>query len=403
MVKLYRKLERKFSTFIFNNVPNHSEYRPTGIHSSAFEYAAGCDEAELRVVYKPNTLHWNLDEDFVRHIRRKPPPSMQKPAFYVLRAPGGRVLADPAFLNIGITDNKSRLIGGVSFQYNKQTINDVSTNAILKARFFREPTRISGSVFSMINGAGGANNYFHWMYDALPRINLLEESGFKVDFYLAPGLSRRFQKETLQTLGIDESQTVDFSAVRHIIADQLIVSNSAGDTLERTSSQGIFYPRWVVEFLRKKFWPVKTGKFSMGQAIYISRRDVNSRKIINETELIEAFEKHNIKIYTLEDMPFTDQVGLFYSASLVVAPHGAGLANLAFCRPGTQVLEIFPSHFVKALYAYISFIAGLKYNYYIGEGVGNSKKSIYRDFRVDATALTAIMANIWQDMTNSWL
>src|SRR5690606_4541559 len=143
--------------------------------------------------------------------------------------------------------------------------------------------------------------------------------------------------------------------------------------------------------------------FPIGQTIYISRRDVNSRKIINEDEVIDALAKHNVRIYTLEDMPFAEQVGLFYSAGAVIAPHGASLANLAFCRPGTQVLEIFPRHFVKALYAYISQLAGLKYNYYIGEGVASRKKSIYRDFRVDATALAATLAKAWQEMANNWL
>ena len=34
-----------------------------------------------------------------------------------------------------------------------------------------------------------------------------------------------------------------------------------------------------------------------------------------------------------------DQARLFHEASFIISPHGGALANLIFCRPGTQVIE----------------------------------------------------------------
>ena len=42
----------------------------------------------------------------------------------------------------------------------------------------------------------------------------------------------------------------------------------------------------------------------------------------------------------LHDIKFRDQVGLFYNADCIVGLHGGGFANLAFCKPGTKVVEL---------------------------------------------------------------
>jgi hypothetical protein len=51
-----------------------------------------------------------------------------------------------------------------------------------------------------------------------------------------------------------------------------------------------------------------------------------------------------------------------------VAPHGAGLANLLLCRPGTKVLELYEPNYVNTVYWYLSNHFGLDYYYMFGEG-----------------------------------
>jgi capsular polysaccharide biosynthesis protein len=41
-------------------------------------------------------------------------------------------------------------------------------------------------------------------------------------------------------------------------------------------------------------------------------------------------------------MSMPDQILLFQSAEFIISPHGAGLANLLFCEPGTKVIELMP-------------------------------------------------------------
>jgi capsular polysaccharide biosynthesis protein len=69
-------------------------------------------------------------------------------------------------------------------------------------------------------------------------------------------------------------------------------------------------------------------------------------------------------------MPFPEQVRLFQSAKYIVAPHGAGLANLVFCQPGASVVEILPSEQTNLCYWLLSQQVSLKYYYVLGSLTG---------------------------------
>jgi capsular polysaccharide biosynthesis protein len=52
---------------------------------------------------------------------------------------------------------------------------------------------------------------------------------------------------------------------------------------------------------------------------------------------------------------------LFAGASVIVAPHGAALANIVFCKPGTRVVEISTRAGYRDWYWQLAAVAGLSY------------------------------------------
>ncbi len=54
-----------------------------------------------------------------------------------------------------------------------------------------------------------------------------------------------------------------------------------------------------------------------------------------------------------------EQVELFSSHGVIVAPHGAGLVNLLFTPPFSAVIEVFPYHTHHKLYATMAAMAGI--------------------------------------------
>ena len=67
------------------------------------------------------------------------------------------------------------------------------------------------------------------------------------------------------------------------------------------------------------------------------------------------------KILRLSYFSFRKQVNLFSNAKIIIGPHGAGFANLIFCKKNTKVIELKPSNHPNSVYRRISGINKLKY------------------------------------------
>lgn len=94
--------------------------------------------------------------------------------------------------------------------------------------------------------------------------------------------------------------------------------------------------------------------------IYISRRGT-SRPLPDEERVEQALRQRGFSILRLEEMPWLDQIRAFQRARTIVAPHGAGLANLVFTPTGASVTEItFGLHYNRC-FEWICHVAGHDY------------------------------------------
>jgi hypothetical protein len=104
---------------------------------------------------------------------------------------------------------------------------------------------------------------------------------------------------------------------------------------------------WIYSYVRdlfKEIWnstPQEKGKFT-----YISRnkRNISSRRCLNEDELVKPLKEIGFSTYTLETLTFEQQIKLFRSSQIITGLHGAGFAWLIFCFPGTIFIEIQNPH-----------------------------------------------------------
>jgi hypothetical protein len=202
----------------------------------------------------------------------------------------------------------------------------------------------------------GSKNYYHWMFDNIPRIHLLQTSGFNVDHYIVNLNDNHlsFQHDTLSYLGIPMEKIIKTHPQFHLKADNLIVP-----------SQTTWPTKWAFAYLRNAFSPWNYYNHTTYKRLYIRRTGV--RRILNEDKLFDLLTKYQFTIVDLENKSIFDQIHLFANAEVIVGPHGAGLTNLVFSKPGTKVLEIFPPQYIYCYYWLISSFGNLDYYYLIGD------------------------------------
>lgn len=221
---------------------------------------------------------------------------------------------------------------------------------------------IQGRAISLVTMKG--EQFYHWIYDLLPKLASLERAGISLDeadAIIINSSKSRFMKDTLTALGIPEEKLVDTQTYQHLKADELIVPSTPAGVGNPT--------RWICDFLREKFIPLKANlPADTSEKVYISRANAPARKVLNEDAIVEVAEKYGFKKYTLEKMSYLEQVALFNQAKVILTPHGAGLSGLVYCEPGTQVLEFYHPQYVNACFYALCNTMEIDYSYFIGKG-----------------------------------
>ena len=94
--------------------------------------------------------------------------------------------------------------------------------------------------------------------------------------------------------------------------------------------------------------------------LYVTRKGA-PRSFENEQEIENSLSKQGFQIVALENYSFKDQVSLFQHAVIVVAAHGAGLTNIAWCPSGTKVVELFSRKLFNDCFARLCSQVSCKY------------------------------------------
>tara|TARA_B100000780_G_C21060513_1_gene426220 strand:- start:120 stop:1229 length:1110 start_codon:yes stop_codon:yes gene_type:complete len=264
------------------------------------------------------------------------------------KIPNGRIYSTTVHDTAFILDKN--LIEETSFQY-RYDKNDRIFNAESKENIvFKNGTpnflkKINGSVFSLLCGGAGKNNYWHWIFDVLPKIGILEKLNLnhEPDFFLLPSLSRNYQKETFDGLGILSKKLLDGEKFKHITSNNILTVDHP-NVFNNNASQSITdMPVWIIDWLRKKFIKEDNLNTQFSKKIYIDRnkeKNNKHRKIINSDEVRKLLTSFGFESITLSEHTFEQQVKIFQNADSIVGLHGAGFANIVFSNPGTKLLEI---------------------------------------------------------------
>ena len=256
----------------------------------------------------------------------------------------------------------------------------IRPHAIFRRRRFATPKPLPGWYATLCYPSATA--YFHWLVECLPRLALLDPYLDAIDGFFVPERMEPALIQSLEAFGISESRLIRQTNASHFAPEHLLVpAYCAGRNV----------PAWVSEFLRTRVLP--NTRPTKRRRIYVSRADAGKRRVVNERELLPVLDRHEIELCRPSELTFAEQAALFDAADLVVGPHGAGLTNALFCRPGAKMLELLPAASVTpGPFHSVSAAAKMSYWCSAGERADTTNApDVHADFIVQPARLDAAL------------
>jgi capsular polysaccharide biosynthesis protein len=284
---------------------------------------------------------------------------------------------------------KKNLLIEPSYQYRFNKKNQISNKNIYENIAIKYGTpkfikKINGNVFSLLCGGAAKNNYWHWLFDVLPKIGILQKTLIKKkpNQYLCPSLKNKFQHESLRILKIKKNQLINGEIYKHILCKNLITVDHPVNRVNNPSKSILNIPLWIIKWHRKSFIPKKYKRRKEFEKIYIDRHNeniINKRLVVNDNEFKLFLKTNGFKIITLSDYTFQKQVEIFNSAKIIIGLHGAGLGNIIFCKNSAKIIEIQTVNSGRAIWN-LAKMCKLKYFRLIEKNL--SSNLFYQNFEI---------------------
>lgn len=284
-----------------------------------------------------------------------------------------------------VTSDRRPLYESVPTYLGKKNPNWFNRDAGTLDRLFKLPVMEIDEPVALICNSNW-RNYWHWHTQTLPNIALLRRAG------LYPGKVKLlccnpadWREISLSLLGVQPSDTIGDSVSRVFKIRELYYPSFLDKTNMWLQSPELLDTYQAIAADVRGRAPPQEGL----ELIYISRLDSKRRKLLNEIELSDALEKFGFVTVIPGEINYLQQVAMMRSARVIVAPHGAGLTNLAFAPKPSVVIEVIPSYWyseAKSAFRVLAQLAGHRYC----AVVSHDTNSETMDWKVDVDAVVAV-------------
>ena len=179
-----------------------------------------------------------------------------------------------------------------------------------------------------------SGNYWHFTYNNLDAVWLLEKAGFKGK-YVVP--EQEFCKEVLYMLDISPERIIPLQNFEH---NKIYIFEEVF-TVAFNGAHGLYSTPVLLEaadYIKKKL-PVDQ---SLPKKIYVKR--IGKRKLLGADEILAAY---GFTTVIPENYSVREQMTLFYNADIVFCVHGANSTNCLYMRKDTVFVEAFSSYWIN--------------------------------------------------------
>ncbi|HWN10320.1 MAG TPA: glycosyltransferase family 61 protein [Pyrinomonadaceae bacterium] len=225
--------------------------------------------------------------------------------------------------------------------------------------------------------------YFHWLADVLPRLLTIQDRLHEVVLLLPHTYKQlEFVDSSLKPFDIGKLEYIDPDEV--LVCGNLIMPTQTAPSGHYNEELIRDVGRLMVGHYGDK------ARDTPSDRVYISRAGAPKRRVVNEEELEVVLERFGFRTIRSEDNSFADQVRISSGVRYLISNHGAGLTNMLFMSPGTNVLELrHATDSINNCYFTLASALNLNYFYQNCEPANPTEDPHSADLKVDPGTLTA--------------
>ena len=214
---------------------------------------------------------------------------------------------------------------------------------------YADPVEYPGDTFLLDRPYSG--NYWHFLFENLDRAWVLEQAGYTGRYVLPPV---PFAAEFMRLIGVTPERLTDsevmYRSPRPWHFERLFIV-----TTEEEIMCGCL--RDMAAQIRASLADGScTGHTDFPRRVYVRR--IGTRRLRSVKAVLD---RYGFSEFIPEEHTTEEQVRCFMNADIVVSPHGANSANAIFMRPGTALIETFPSDYITMMNVSTCIACGIHY------------------------------------------
>jgi len=222
----------------------------------------------------------------------------------------------------------------------------------------------------------GINNYYHSLVDRLPGLYGYKLLDLNCPIYTTYELSET-EKYFANLIGINVD-TICFDRNAEFQFRRAYLPNISG-------LRALFF-----DHIRSQI----SSNSPKNKKIYISRSNSTNRVLTNEEEIECTLKNMGFEIVNMERYSVKEQISIASTAHTIVAPHGAGLANMIFANSNSNIIELIPDRYMTPLFKQLSIDCGHRYSVVVGKvNIKEKTDQINMNWTVDKNRLVDVLRN----------
>jgi len=212
----------------------------------------------------------------------------------------------------------------------------------------------------VLNTRWSSHNFYHWIHESLPRLQILLEhftnfNSFHL-LWLGPHKPSEYHIASLQSLGIYPQ---DIDIINGCISVERLLHCTFCHPGSFNTDQITRAKALTNKVMKLRSNPRQLTKF---ERILICRKPGSPRSFVPNQILFDLVDRFHFAPIQLENYDLASQIEIMSSAKVVLAPHGAGLTHCIHLPSFASIIEIMPSNSIHPLYWYLSSLCNLKYS-----------------------------------------